>query len=42
MGSLRVEREDLEEYLQKRLVDNQRLMDVMLPADIPVWYFFLS
>ena len=35
MGSLRVERKDLEEYLQQLHTDNQRHVDLVLPADIP-------
>ena len=34
-GSLRVEREDLEEYLQRVHTDNQGHVDLVLPADIP-------
>ena len=35
MGNLRVERKDLDEYLPQLHTDNQRRVDLMLPADIP-------
>ena len=34
MGSLRVERKDLEDYLQQLHTDNQKHVDLMLLADI--------
>ena len=35
MVNLRVERKDLEKYLQQLHTDNQRHVDLMLPTDIP-------